>query len=124
MEDGQSCRRCGDFSECAHAESGCAARGILGKAIENAKELAFHQKISGINRTVNRVVRYVPDAENYGTKDYWAIPDEILASGKGPRKVAGLPSEAMSIVVLRDIRRTSIMPHSPLRRARGHFISP
>jgi predicted transglutaminase-like cysteine proteinase len=121
-----------DFSHCAQ-ESGCAARGILGKAIENARELAFRQKISGINRTVNRIVRYVPDAENYGAKDYWATPDEILARGKGDcedyailkmaaLKAAGLPSEAMSIVVLRDVRRNLYHAVLAITTSQGHFI--
>ena len=121
-----------DFNRCAQ-ESGCAARGILGKAIENANGLAFRQKISGINRTVNRIVRYQPDAENYGSKDYWATPDEILARGKGDcedyailkmaaLKAAGLPSEAMSIVVLRDVRRNLYHAVLAITTSQGHFI--
>ncbi|WVT77439.1 transglutaminase-like cysteine peptidase (plasmid) [Sinorhizobium chiapasense] len=121
-----------DFSHCAQ-ESGCAARGILGKAIENANGLAFRQKINGINRTVNRIVRYQPDAENYGSKDYWATPDEILARGKGDcedyailkmaaLKAAGLPSEAMSIVVLRDVRRNLYHAVLAITTSQGHFI--
>ncbi|WP_244495581.1 MULTISPECIES: transglutaminase-like cysteine peptidase [unclassified Ensifer] len=121
-----------DFNGCAQ-ESGCAARGILGKAIENANGLAFRQKISGINRTVNRIVRYQPDAENYGSKDYWAKPDEILARGKGDcedyailkmaaLKAAGLPSEAMSIVVLRDVRRNLYHAVLAITTSQGHFI--
>ena len=121
-----------DFNHCAQ-ESGCAARGILGKAIENANGLAFRQKISGINRTVNRIVRYQPDAENYGSKDYWAKPDEILARGKGDcedyailkmaaLKAAGLPSEAMSIVVLRDVRRNLYHAVLAITTSQGHFI--
>lgn len=121
-----------DFNRCTQ-ESGCAARGILGKAIENANGLAFRQKISGINRTVNRIVRYQPDAENYGSKDYWATPDEILARGKGDcedyailkmaaLKAAGLPSEAMSIVVLRDVRRNLYHAVLAITTSQGHFI--
>ncbi len=121
-----------DFKECAE-QSGCAARDILGKAVENADGLAFRQKISGINRTVNRIVRYQPDAENYGSKDYWATPDEILARGKGDcedyailkmaaLKAAGLPSEAMSIVVLRDVRRNLYHAVLAITTSQGHFI--
>lgn len=121
-----------DFDHCAN-ESGCAARGILGRAIENANGLAFRQKISGINRTVNRLVRYQPDAENYGSKDYWATPDEILARGKGDcedyailkmaaLKAAGLPPEAMSVVVLRDVRRNLYHAVLAITTSQGHFI--
>ncbi|UTV41514.1 MULTISPECIES: transglutaminase-like cysteine peptidase [Ensifer] len=121
-----------DFNDCAQ-KSGCAARDILGQAIENADGLAFRQKISGINRTVNRIVRYQPDAENYGAKDYWATPDEILARGKGDcedyailkmaaLKAAGLPSEAMSIVVLRDVRRNLYHAVLAITTSQGHFI--
>lgn len=120
------------FDRCAQ-QSGCAARGILGKAVENANGLAFRQKISGINRTVNRLVRYQPDAENYGSKDYWATPDEILARGKGDcedyailkmaaLKAAGLPPEAMSVVVLRDIRRNLYHAVLAITTSQGHFI--
>ncbi|OCP00772.1 hypothetical protein BC374_28810 [Ensifer sp. LC13] len=121
-----------DFKHCEQ-QSGCAARDILGKAVENANSLAFRQKISGINRTVNRIVRYQPDAENYGSKDYWATPDEILARGKGDcedyailkmaaLKAAGLPSEAMSIVVLRDVRRNLYHAVLAITTSQGHFI--
>lgn len=121
-----------DFSHCAQ-QSGCAARGILGKAVENAETLAFRRKISGINRTVNRLVRYQPDAENYGSKDYWATPDEILARGKGDcedyailkmaaLKAAGLPAEAMAIVVLRDVRRNFYHAVLAITTSQGHFI--
>lgn len=121
-----------DFNHCAQ-QNGCAARGIVGKAIENANGLAFRQKISGINRTVNRIVRYQPDTENYGSKDYWATPDEILARGKGDcedyailkmaaLRAAGLPSEAMSIVVLRDVRRNLYHAVLAITTSQGHFI--
>ncbi|WP_244519846.1 MULTISPECIES: transglutaminase-like cysteine peptidase [unclassified Ensifer] len=121
-----------DFSHCAQ-QSGCAARGILGKAIENAESLAFRHKISGINRTVNRLVRYQPDAENYGSKDYWATPAEILGRGKGDcedyailkmaaLKAAGLPAEAMAIVVLRDVRRNFYHAVLAITTSQGHFI--
>ncbi|WP_244512682.1 transglutaminase-like cysteine peptidase [Ensifer sp. LC163] len=121
-----------DFSRCAQ-QSGCAARGILGKAIENAESLAFRHKISGINRTVNRLVRYQPDAENYGSKDYWATPAEILGRGKGDcedyailkmaaLKAAGLPAEAMAIVVLRDVRRNFYHAVLAITTSQGHFI--
>lgn len=121
-----------DFKHC-NKQTGCSARSILQKSVENSAEASFRQKLQGINTTVNRLVRYQPDAQNYGAKDYWASPDQILARGKGDcedyailkmaaLKEAGLPTQAMSIVVLRDTRRNLFHAVLAITTSKGHFI--
>ncbi len=121
-----------DFKHC-DKQTGCSARSILQKSVDNSAEASFRQKLQGINTTVNRLVRYQPDAQNYGAKDYWASPDEILARGKGDcedyailkmaaLKESGLPTQAMSIVVLRDTRRNLFHAVLAITTTKGHFI--
>ncbi|MCW0002328.1 transglutaminase-like cysteine peptidase [Pararhizobium sp. YC-54] len=121
-----------DFKHC-DKQSDCSARSILQKAIENSADANFRQKLQGINTTVNRLVHYQPDAQNYSAKDYWASPDEILARGKGDcedyailkmaaLKATGLPAQAMSIVVLRDTRRNLFHAVLAVTTSKGHFI--
>ncbi|MDK1491921.1 transglutaminase-like cysteine peptidase [Sinorhizobium sp. 7-81] len=121
-----------DFARCKQASS-CGAAGILQTSIEDTVSLGFYQKLNGINRAVNRLVRYEPDAQNYGSKDYWASPNEILARGKGDcedyailkmaaLKQAGLPPQAMSIVVLRDVRRNLYHAVLSVMTSQGYFI--
>jgi len=121
-----------DFKHC-DKQTGCSARSILQKSVENSAEASFLQKLQGVNTTVNRLVRYQPDAQNYGAKDYWASPDEILARGKGDcedyailkmaaLKESGLPTQAMSIVVLRDTRRNLFHAVLAITTSKGHFI--
>lgn len=121
-----------DFKSCETPRQ-CEARTILRKAIDNAAGSGFHQKLSGINRTVNWLVRYEPDAQNYGSRDYWAAPDEILARGKGDcedyailkmaaLKELGLPPQSMSIVVLRDTRRNLYHAVLSVMTSQGYFI--
>lgn len=121
-----------DFSQCS-GTGGCAARAILQKSVNRAAEARFHEKLNGINKTVNRLVRYLPDANNYGVTDYWASPDEILNRGKGDcedyailkmaaLKEAGLPPQAMSIVVLKDVRRQVYHAVLAVTTSQGHFI--
>lgn len=121
-----------DFKHC-DSQSDCFARSILQKSIENSADANFRQKLQGINTTVNRLVHYQPDAQTYGVKDYWASPDEILARGKGDcedyailkmaaLKAAGLPPQAMSIVVLKDTRRNLFHAVLAVTTSKGHFI--
>ncbi|MDK1387947.1 transglutaminase-like cysteine peptidase [Sinorhizobium sp. 8-89] len=121
-----------DFARCETASS-CAAAGILRTSIEDAIDLGFYQKLNRINRAVNRLVRYEADTQNYGSKDYWASPNEILTRGKGDcedyailkmaaLKQAGLPPQAMSIVVLRDVRRNLYHAVLSVMTSQGYFI--
>ncbi|WP_245314714.1 transglutaminase-like cysteine peptidase [Sinorhizobium alkalisoli] len=121
-----------DFESCDTPRQ-CEASAILRKAMANAAGSGFHQKLSGINRTVNWLVRYQPDAQNYGKRDYWAAPAEILARGKGDcedyailkmaaLKELGLPPRSMSIVVLRDTRRNLYHAVLTVMTSQGYFI--
>lgn len=121
-----------DFKQCG-GQGGCAARKILQDSIAISVDANFRQKLQGINTTVNRLIRYQSDAQNYGTRDYWASPDETLARGKGDcedyailkmaaLKEAGLPTQAMSVVVLRDARRDLFHAVLAITTSKGHFI--
>ena len=121
-----------DFKHCV-GQSGCAARKFLQDSIAYSADVNLRKKLQGINTAVNRLVRYQSDTQNYGTKDYWASPDEILARGKGDcedyailkmaaLKEAGLPTQAMSVVVLRDTRRNLFHAVLAITTSKGHFI--
>ncbi|WP_165900006.1 transglutaminase-like cysteine peptidase [Borborobacter arsenicus] len=95
----------------------CRTRlGILEEAVKATQSLPLAQKINAINRAVNRLIDYRSDKDVYGTLDYWAMPKEILAIGKGDcedfaimkmaaLRSAGVPAESMALVVLRDSGR-------------------
>lgn len=69
-------------------------------------------QLATVNAAVNRVA-YVEDRANYGADDYWASIDEFLARGGDCEdfatakymllRRAGVPAEAMRVVVVRDI---------------------
>jgi len=118
--------RCGTTAE-------CPASAILRKAIGNAANAKLHERLHRINRTVNWLVRYEPDAQNYGVKDHWAVPSEILARGKGDcedyailkmaaLKELGLPPQSMSVVVVRDTRRNLYHAVLSVMTSQGYFI--
>ncbi|OAP43010.1 hypothetical protein AU381_26950 [Sinorhizobium glycinis] len=111
----------------------CMAKKSLRAAIDGSTSGSFRQKLNSVNRAVNTLVRYQPDAENYGSMDHWALPREILVRGKGDcedyailkmatLKEAGLPPQAMSIVVLRDTRRNLYHAVLSVTTSQGNFI--
>ncbi len=121
-----------NLKDCRGA-SECVAKKILGASIDGSVRSSFQQKLNSVNRTVNKLVRYQSDAENYGSKDHWASPSEILIRGKGDcedyailkmatLKEAGLPPQAMSIVVLRDTRRNLYHAVLSVMTSQGYFI--
>jgi predicted transglutaminase-like cysteine proteinase len=83
--------------------------------VAQARDKRFVEKLSWINNGVNRMIAYASDSQTYGSADYWAKPDEILLRGVGDCEDfailkmaalvdAGVPAEAMSLVVLEDKR--------------------
>lgn len=121
-----------DFDHC-RTTAECPGSAILRRSIADAANAGFHERLNGINRTVNSLVRYEPDAQNYGAKDHWAAPSEILARGKGDcedyailkmaaLKELGLPPQSMSIVVVRDTRRNLYHAVLSVMTSQGYFI--
>lgn len=53
-------------------------RAVLDKAVQG---MTPEEVLRKINKLVNDAIRYVPDAINYGVKDYWAAPWEALERG-------------------------------------------
>lgn len=121
-----------DFRSCAHGVD-CTATNSLRRAIESANDRGTREKLEIINRTVNRVLRYQTDMENYGLEDYWATPIETLVHGRGDcedyailkmaaAKEAGISLEAMSVVVVRDTHREVYHAVLAVRTKDGYFI--
>lgn len=112
----------------------CTARGAeLGRIAEGARALVFKDRLAAVNRAVNRAIKYVRDADLYGTLDYWAAPKETLALGRGDcediailkmalLKEAGVPLSGMSLVVLRDTNRNIFHAVLSVSVGNRHFI--
>lgn len=101
---------CGDTAACR------IRLGILNETLGAVQSLPLDKKITAVNIAVNRLVEYRSDKEIYGTLDYWATPQEVLASGRGDcedfaimkmavLRMAGVPSDSMALVVVRDSSR-------------------
>jgi predicted transglutaminase-like cysteine proteinase len=120
-----------DFSDC-HGRD-CAASSELQKAIGSVSSADLRRRLGVINRTVNRLVRYLPDDRNYGSMDVWAAPGETLLRGAGDcedyailkmaaLKQAGVLMRDMSVVVVRDTRRNLYHAVLSVKSAEGYFI--
>jgi predicted transglutaminase-like cysteine proteinase len=79
--------------------------------VDGARGYALMQQLQEINRRVNSKP-YVPDVQNWGSRDYWATPLEFLRKGGDCEDYAitkymtlrhlGVSPQDMRIVVLRD----------------------
>lgn len=94
---------------------------------------SFQEKLNHINNTVNRLVRYTPDSQQYGRNDYWAAPGTTLALGRGDcedyailkmalLRAYGVPADSMSVVVVKDTRRNLFHAILAVSTSKGHFI--
>ena len=104
------------FAAIRACQDGCGqTSAIFQSMVAQAREKRFVEKLSWINNGVNRMIAYARDSQVYGSADYWAKPDEILHRGVGDCEDfailkmaalidAGVPAEAMSLVVLEDTR--------------------
>ncbi|MDX2094691.1 MAG: transglutaminase-like cysteine peptidase [Alphaproteobacteria bacterium] len=93
----------------------CVGKGCLNRQWEallrrlHGKPL--HVKIEEVNRFFN-AIRYMSDADNYGTEDVWQTPYEMMARGGDCEDYAiakyislkrlGVPENSMRILVVRD----------------------
>ncbi|WP_222876882.1 transglutaminase-like cysteine peptidase [Terrihabitans soli] len=111
----------------------CPAGKEIGAAIDAAKGKPVAERLSAINSAVNRAIAYQSDREIYGTRDYWAKPQETIKRAKGDcedfailkmaaLKAAGVPEQNMTLVVLRDTRRNLFHAVLAVATERGQFI--
>lgn len=89
---------------------------MLRETIDASADQPLLRRIEAVNVAVNRMVRYGKDIDVHGKFDYWAMPTEILASGRGDcedyailklaaLRQAGVEADDMTLVVLRESRR-------------------
>ncbi len=91
------------------------------RIIMQAKSLTGFQRLSFVNREINRT-SYIIDPQNWNKDDYWETPYEFFVySGDCEDfaitkyltlKAAGVPEEAMRIVILQDLNLNEV--HSVL----------
>ena len=79
-------------------------------------DLSFFEKLDLVNSRVNHLITYTSDENLYGRMDYWASPSETIKRRFGDcedyvilkmalLKEMGVPTKAMSMIVLRDTSR-------------------
>lgn len=82
--------------------------------VETAREQAGIARFEAVSRAVNVQIRYTSDMVQHGVPDLWSAPLATLASGRGDcedyaiakyavLRAAGIASENLKIVLLRDI---------------------
>lgn len=80
---------------------------------KSARMSDMQQRLTYVNRTVNKLIQHVNDFENYGVSDYWASLSETVIKGRGDCEdfaiakmwvlnMLGIPLDQMQLVVLRD----------------------
>jgi predicted transglutaminase-like cysteine proteinase len=120
-------RQCKPGKACDKAEA------LLGVVVDNAAPKRFLAKLTMVNRNINEAIRYVPDSENYGKRDYWAGIAEIASRRRGDcedyaiLKMAalvrlGVPEKSMSIVVLFDHANKAFHAVLAVATDQGNFI--
>ena len=93
----------------------------------------FSDKLSFVNSSINRLIAYKKDSAIYGKLDYWAKPSEILDRRAGDCEDfailkmtallrAGIPAQAMSLVILQDRRRGFFHAVLSVSTGSGTFI--
>ncbi|MCV0395628.1 MAG: transglutaminase-like cysteine peptidase [Rhizobiaceae bacterium] len=121
------------FRDCAGSDTCSPSEANLGHVLEKARALRFRDKLAVVNRVVNRTITYSRDMAVYGMLDHWATPAETLARGRGDcediaiLKMAalmkvGIPARSMSLVILRDTRRSVFHAVLSVSTSHGHFI--
>jgi predicted transglutaminase-like cysteine proteinase len=99
--------------------------------VEAARTREGLARLGEINRAINLAIRPMSDLANYGEVDVWASPLMALARGAGDcedyaiakmaaLKAAGVPSEDLRLVILRETARPE--DHAVLAvRLEGHW---
>ena len=84
--------------------------------VDAARERDGLARLGEVNRAINLAIRPMSDLANYGEVDVWASPLMALTRGAGDcedyaiakmaaLKAAGVPSEDLRLVILREARR-------------------
>jgi predicted transglutaminase-like cysteine proteinase len=105
-------------------------------AASEGKQLApqdIRTVASQVNERVNRLITYRSDAEIHGAQDVWQMPGETLKRGTGDCEDfailklfmlarAGVPRDAMDIVILKDTRRKLYHAVLVVRNGAGNLV--
>lgn len=121
------------LAKCRPGKACDKAEALLGVVVDNAAPKRFLAKLTMVNRNINDAIRYVPDGDNYGKRDYWAEVAEIAARRRGDcedfaiLKMAalirlGVPEKSMSIVVLFDHASKAFHAVLAVATDQGNFI--
>lgn len=122
----------GIFGDCrtASCENG---RATLETVVASGRERGTLPLIAAVNRSVNKLIAYRRDRDTHGVIDFWASPSQTLNAGIGDcedyailkmavLEQAGVPAADMSLVVLRDQRRSVYHAVLAVRTERGAYI--
>jgi predicted transglutaminase-like cysteine proteinase len=121
------------LKQCTPGKACDKAEALLGVVVDNAAPKRFLAKLTMVNRNINDAIRYVPDSDNYGKRDYWAGIAEIASRRRGDcedyaiLKMAalvrlGVPEKSMSIVVLFDHANKAFHAVLAVATDQGNFI--
>jgi predicted transglutaminase-like cysteine proteinase len=111
----------------------CPSASGIAAAIDSVRDKPVAEKLTAINAAVNHAIVYTKDQDVYGKRDHWARPAETLSNGKGDcedfailkmaaLKAAGVPTENMTLVVLRDTRRNLFHAVLSVSTDRGQLV--
>ncbi|WP_315921966.1 transglutaminase-like cysteine peptidase [Mesorhizobium sp. SP-1A] len=104
------------FADCEPTSRCVPIAANLAQVIRDARQMPLVRKLTAINQSVNMLIAYKSDMENYGELDFWASPMQTLEHGSGDCEdyvilkvsalaAGGVPTNTMSMVVLMDVER-------------------
>jgi predicted transglutaminase-like cysteine proteinase len=107
------------ITACRNDRASCTDRAAITflNIVEAARGRDGLARLGEVNRAINLAIRPMSDLANYGEVDVWASPLMALTRGAGDcedyaiakmavLKAAGVPSEDLRLVILRETRRT------------------
>jgi predicted transglutaminase-like cysteine proteinase len=106
------------ITACRDDRAHCTSRAaiIFLSIVDGAREREGLARLGEINRAINLAIRPMSDLANYGEVDVWSSPLTTLTKGAGDcedyaiakmaaLKAAGIPSEDLRLVILRETVR-------------------
>ncbi len=104
--------------DCAGRDAPCGSPALatIREAVRASAGETVERRAAAVNRAVNGAIRYRTDLDLYGESDHWAPARETLRRRAGDcedfailkfwaLQAAGVPAEAMRLVLVRDVRR-------------------
>lgn len=73
-----------------------------------------------INSFVNNTIKYKSDKQNYGLKDYWAKPNEVLKKKSGDCEDIAILK--YSLLIKNGIKRENIKIYATIVKNQGHVF--